>query len=61
MMTTAGGVVMSWSISGFGPTVFPPTAIGQDGVLLGLTVTTVAADVALVSLMLGAVIATYRG
>jgi hypothetical protein len=59
--TTAGGVVMSWSISGFGPTVFPPTAIGQDGVLLGLTVTTVAADVALVSLMLGAVIATYRG
>ncbi|MDR3664765.1 MAG: hypothetical protein P4L86_30985, partial [Mycobacterium sp.] len=59
--TTAAGAPMVWSISGVGIAVFPPTAVGQQGVLTGLTVTTNAADAALISLMIGDVIQSYRG
>ncbi|MDE2105456.1 MAG: hypothetical protein KGL39_49975 [Patescibacteria group bacterium] len=44
-----------------GIVVFPPTAIAQTGVLLGLTITTNSADVALISLMIAPQVADYRG
>ena len=58
--TTATGAPMVWTAAG-GVSVFPPTAVGQNGVLIGLTVTTNCADVALLSLAIGAEIETYRG
>ena len=59
--TTASGAPMVWSISGAGVSVFPPTAVGQNGVLIGMTVTTNAADVALLSLAIGTELEGYRG
>lgn len=47
--------------SGIGVAVFPPTATAQQGVLLGVTVTTDAADVALISIMIDDQIVGYRG
>jgi len=44
-----------------GIVVFPPEAIGQTGVLLGFTVSTNAADVALISLAIAPQVAGYRG
>ena len=59
--TIGSGAPMVWSISGTGIAVFPPTAVAQNGALLGLTVSTNAADMALLSLMLGPVTSAYRG
>lgn len=59
--TTASGAPMVWTIAGRGIAVFPPTAVGQKGVLTGLTITTSAADVALLSMMIGEVIQSYKG
>lgn len=44
-----------------GPFVFPPTAIGQQGALTGLTLTTNAADMSLISIMISDQIQNYRG
>jgi hypothetical protein len=59
--TTEGGQQMIWSAIGTGFVVFQPTAVAQNGVLLGFTLETVAADMALVSSMVGVNIAYYRG
>ena len=47
--------------SGTGIYVFPPQAVGQQGALTGLTVSTNAADMALVSLTYGPEIQQYNG
>lgn len=57
--TTAGSLPMTWSIQGYA--VFPPQAVGQAGVLTGLTATTTGADVTLLSLALQDEIVGYRG
>ena len=68
--TTAGGTVMSWTTpptpmvwraSGVGILVLEPTAIGQNGALLGMTATTNSADMAIISLAIDDQIVGYRG
>ena len=59
--TTGADEPMIWTASGVGLSVFPPTAVGQQGVYIGLTVTTNAGDVALISLAVGPVVESYRG
>lgn len=54
LIGTSGG-------GGTGIVVFPPTAIGQNGVLTGLTVSTQAADMALISMILEDQVWNYRG
>lgn len=54
LIGTSGG-------GGTGVVVFPPTAIGQNGVLTGLTVSTQAADMALISMILEDQVWNYRG
>lgn len=54
LIGTSGG-------GGTGVVVFPPTAIGQNGVLTGLTVSTQAADMALISMILEDQVWQYRG
>ena len=44
-----------------GVVVFPPTAVGQNGVLSGLTISTNAADMALISMILENQVWGYRG
>jgi hypothetical protein len=44
-----------------GVVVFPPTAVGQNGVLNGLTISTNAADMALISMILENQVWGYRG
>lgn len=46
---------------GTGIVVFPPTAVGQAGALTGLTVSTNAADMALISMILEDQVWQYRG
>lgn len=53
--------IVLWLNNSQGPIVFRPTAVGQKGVILGMTVRTNAADVAVVSLALGADAFSYRG
>jgi hypothetical protein len=55
------GTTVTWFISGSGIVVFPPTSVGQQGALTGLTVQTQAADMSLTSLMLGDEVVGYRG
>lgn len=50
-----------WNSGTSGISTFPPTAVGQQGVLLGLTVTTNAADVTLIKLVIGSGMWEYRG
>lgn len=50
-----------WNTSGSGFTVLPPTAIGQNGVLLGMTFETNSADVAIVSGKITTYPLAYRG
>ncbi len=59
--TNNAAQVASWFISGSGFTVFSPAAIGQNGVLLGLTVETNAADMAIVSMKIAPQLIAYRG
>jgi hypothetical protein len=58
---TASGAAMIWTTSGVGIVVIPPQAIGQTGVLLGMTISTQAADLALISFAIAPQIAGYRG
>lgn len=55
------GVSFTWYASGSGVVVFPATAVGQQGVLIGFTVQTSAADMALISLAVDDVMGGYRG
>lgn len=55
-----GGVITLLS-AGTGFTVIPPDAIGQNGALIGLTVTTQAADMAIVSMKIAPLQLAYRG
>ena len=48
-----------WTTTGLG--LIDPTAVGQQGVILGLTFTTLAADLAIVSTMLQTEVVGYRG
>ena len=54
LIGTSGG-------GGTGIVVFPPTAVGQNGMLTGLTVSTQAADMALISMILEDQVWNYRG
>lgn len=47
--------------SGVGVVVFGPTAVGQQGVVTGMTLSTNAADMAVISLTLGDEVFSYRG
>lgn len=58
---TAGDDIMNWSLGTQTNLVIPQQTVAQQGALLGLTVTTESADVALVSLMLGSQSWGYRG
>jgi hypothetical protein len=59
--TTATGDPMVWRASGTGILVIEPTAISQQGALLGMTATTNSADMAIISLAIDAKIVQYRG
>lgn len=58
---TASSVIAQWSTAGEGIVVLAPTAIGQNGVLSGLTVQTEAADMAIISMMIQNSVIEYRG
>lgn len=58
--TGLGGNPLVWEIPG-GIVVFPPTAISQNGALLGFSVSTNAADMALISLAMDNQEVGYRG
>lgn len=55
----AGPVV--WNGTAIGIVVFPPTAVAQNGTMLGLTIYTNAADVTILEWVLGLVVTQYRG
>lgn len=57
---TGSGDIAAWSTIG-NLVVFPPIAVGQQGVLIGITLTTTASDVALISLKVASEPNTYRG
>lgn len=57
--TNNSGQPITWFAAGI--VVFQPEAVAQVGVLLGFTVKTSAADMALISLMIAPQIAGYRG
>ena len=70
--TNAAGIVVEWEngssqavawyITGTGTiAVLPPQAVGQQGVLTGMTVSTQSADMILISAMLEDEIVGYRG
>jgi len=52
---------ITWYSAGTGIVVMPPTAIGQAGVLQGLTIETNSADMALISMAIDSKISQYRG
>ena len=58
---TAAQTASEWIGSGTGYSVISPDAVGQNGVLTGFTVTTNAADMAIVSMMIQDTIAGNRG
>ena len=57
--TTQTGQPMVWQATGIG--VIGPTAIAQQGVLTGMTITTSCADMAIISMMMHDEIWQYRG
>jgi len=58
----SGASVVTWFVVGnTAVAVLSPSSIAQQGVLLGLTVTTMAADISVISLALGADVWGYRG
>ena len=60
--TTSGGQTAVWYIVGAGTiAVLPPQAVGQQGVLIGETITTQCADMILISTALQPEIVGYRG
>jgi len=59
--TTATGAPMVWSAISTGLVVFDPLAIGQQGVLLGFSLSTKCADMALISGMVAPEQWEYRG
>lgn len=50
-----------WYSAGAGFTIIPPDAIGQNGALIGLTIQTTAADMAIVSMKIALLQLGYRG
>lgn len=50
-----------WFTSAGGFTIIPPDAIGQNGALLGITIETLAADMAIVSMKIAPLQLGYRG
>lgn len=58
--TNSNGSLL-WYSSGVGAVVFPPTAVGQQGVVIGFTVQTSSADMALISLAIDDTMQSYRG
>jgi hypothetical protein len=56
-----GGGSFSWGVGSGGISVLPPTAIGQVGVLTGMTTTTMCDDLVLISEMMQDEIVQYRG
>lgn len=57
--TTQTGAVMIWRASGIA--IIEPTAVSQNGVMLGFTVTTQAEDMALIMLVADVKLPQYRG
>jgi hypothetical protein len=55
------GATADWFSSGNVVTAMAPDAIGQNGVLLGFTLTTSAADMAIISMKLAPLLVAYRG
>lgn len=55
------GAIVTVTGSGGGIVTFPPQAVAQTGFLIGLTISTQAADMALISLMVAPQLAYYRG
>lgn len=59
--TNDASQIMTWYGSGTGVALTEPTAFGQQGALLGMTIKTRKADMALISAMLLPEVASYRG
>lgn len=57
--TTALGATMTWRATGIA--IIPPTAVGQNGVMLGMTVSTDSADMALIMLAMDLKLPQFRG
>lgn len=55
------GAAIQWQSNGGGYSVLAPDAVAQNGALTGFTISTNAADMAIVSMMIKAEIAGYRG
>lgn len=56
---TQGGTPVTWFISGINP--YDPIAVGQQGVLIGITARTNCDDMALIAMAMANEIADYRG
>lgn len=52
---------VTWNGAGTGIVVFPPSAIAQNGTMLGLTLYTQAADMILLQMIMGPTVTQYRG
>jgi hypothetical protein len=59
--TTQGGRQMIWTTTAVGITVFSPASIAQQGVLLGFTLETTAADMAWITTAMADALWSYRG
>lgn len=67
--TTQSGAVMNWTTNGVTPMVWratgiaiiPPTALTQNGTMLGITVATSSADMALIMLAIDVKLPQFRG
>ncbi|HEY6025575.1 MAG TPA: hypothetical protein VIV09_01625, partial [Pseudolabrys sp.] len=57
--TTQTGAVMVWRASGIA--IIDPTAVTQNGVMLGFTASTMAEDMALIMLVADVKLPQYRG
>ena len=57
----SSGNPITWFAEGVGIVAFPPTAVAQQGVLLGMTLSTNCADMALLSVAIGTEPYQYRG
>lgn len=58
--TTVGGTAVTW-ITVIGVVVMPPTEVAQNGSLVGLTLSTTAADMAVISIGVDSEVYSYRG
>lgn len=57
--TTQSGAAMNWTAAGIA--IIPPTAVGQNGVMLGFTAKTNCADMALIMLAMDIKLTQFRG